>query len=45
VQLEVGPGKVLSGLAGRIDKSLGRANVASVADLDGARAALAQVPA
>jgi [acyl-carrier-protein] S-malonyltransferase len=45
VQLEVGPGKVLSGLAGRIDKGLGRANVASVADLDAARAALVQVPA
>jgi len=42
LQLEVGPGKVLSGLAGRIDKTLARANVASVADLDTARAALGQ---
>jgi [acyl-carrier-protein] S-malonyltransferase len=38
LELEVGPGKVLSGLAAKIDKSLGRANVEKLADLEGALA-------
>ena len=42
LQLEVGPGKILSGLAARIDRSLARANVAAVSDLDGALAAVGE---
>jgi [acyl-carrier-protein] S-malonyltransferase len=42
LELEVGPGKVLSGLAAKIDKSLGRANVEKLADLDGALARCAE---
>ncbi len=34
LELEVGPGKVLSGLAAKIDRSLGRANVEKLEDLD-----------
>ena len=45
LQLEVGPGKVLSGLAARIDKKLARANVQSRADLDGALTAVAEAVA
>lgn len=33
-QLEVGPGRVLTGLVARIDRSLARANVEEVGDLD-----------
>jgi [acyl-carrier-protein] S-malonyltransferase len=40
VQLEVGPGNVLSGLAGRIERSLACARVSTLGDLD---AALARV--
>jgi [acyl-carrier-protein] S-malonyltransferase len=40
IQLEIGPGKVLTGLAARIERRLARANVAKLDDLDGA---LAQV--
>jgi [acyl-carrier-protein] S-malonyltransferase len=40
LQLEIGPGKVLSGLAARIDKKLARANVAAVGDVDTALAAV-----
>ncbi len=36
--LEVGPGRVLSGLVGRIDRSLERANASAWADLEGAAA-------
>ena len=36
--LEVGPGRVLSGLVARIDRSVKRANVACVEDFDAARA-------
>ena len=32
--LEVGPGRVLSGLVGRIEKSLERANVTGLPDLE-----------
>ena len=42
LQLEVGPGKVLSGLAARIDKKLGRANVATTDSVDGALAAVGE---
>lgn len=35
--LEVGPGRVLTGLVARIDRSLARANVSVAADLDAAR--------
>jgi [acyl-carrier-protein] S-malonyltransferase len=38
LELEVGPGKVLSGLAAKIDRALGRANVEKLEDLDGALA-------
>jgi [acyl-carrier-protein] S-malonyltransferase len=38
VQLEVGPGKVLSGFAAKIDRALGRANVEKVEDLEPALA-------
>jgi len=36
LELEVGPGKVLSGLAAKIDRTLGRANVEKLEDLDAA---------
>ena len=36
LELEVGPGRVLSGFAARIDKTLGRANVEKLEDLEGA---------
>ncbi|HTO52048.1 MAG TPA: ACP S-malonyltransferase [Myxococcota bacterium] len=36
LELEVGPGKVLSGLAAKIDRNLGRANVEKLGDLAGA---------
>jgi [acyl-carrier-protein] S-malonyltransferase len=42
LQLEVGPGKVLSGLAGRIDKALARANVAATDDVEKALAAVGE---
>ena len=45
LELEVGPGKVLSGLAAKIDRALGRANVEKLADLEGAVARAAEVPA
>jgi len=41
--LEVGPGKVLSGLAARIDRGLKRANVSSPETLEAALKALAEV--
>ena len=41
-QLEVGPGKVLSGLAARIDRRLPRANVETLDDLEPALATLAE---
>ena len=37
-QLEIGPGKVLSGLAARIERGLARANVATLEDVDAALA-------
>jgi [acyl-carrier-protein] S-malonyltransferase len=36
LQLEVGPGRVLSGFAAKIDRALARANVEKLADLDAA---------
>lgn len=36
LQLEVGPGKVLSGLAAKIDRTLGRANIECVGDVGAA---------
>ncbi len=42
LELEVGPGKVLSGLAAKIDRALGRANVEKLGDLDGALARAAE---
>jgi len=42
LQLEVGPGKVLSGLAAKIDRTLGRANIEKLEDLDGALARAAE---
>ena len=42
LELEIGPGKVLSGLAGRIDKKLARANVAVLGDVEPALAAVAE---
>ena len=36
LELEVGPGKVLSGLAAKIDRALARANVEKLEDLDAA---------
>ena len=42
LELEVGPGKVLSGLAAKIDRTLGRANVEKLEDLDGALARAAE---
>src|SRR5262245_60077896 len=45
LQLEVGPGKVLSGLAAKIDRQLGRANVEKREDLEPALAKCAEVSA
>jgi [acyl-carrier-protein] S-malonyltransferase len=45
LELEVGPGRVLSGFAARIDRNLGRANVETLADLEGAIARAAEVAA
>jgi [acyl-carrier-protein] S-malonyltransferase len=42
LELEVGPGKVLSGMAAKIDRNLGRANVEKLADLEGALARCAE---
>ena len=42
LELEVGPGKVLSGLAAKIDRSLGRANIEKLGDLEGALARTAE---
>jgi [acyl-carrier-protein] S-malonyltransferase len=42
LQLEVGPGKVLSGLAARIDRGLARANVEKLDDVPAALAAVAK---
>ena len=42
LELEVGPGKVLSGLAAKIDRALGRANVEKLEDLEGALARAAE---
>ena len=36
--LEIGPGRVLTGLVARIDRALERANLASLGDLSGAAA-------
>jgi [acyl-carrier-protein] S-malonyltransferase len=45
LQLEIGPGKVLSGLAARIDKGLGRAQVSDTEGVDAALAAVAEAAA
>ncbi len=45
LQLEVGPGKVLSGLAAKIDRNLGRANVEKLEELEPALAKCAEVSA
>ena len=42
LQLEVGPGRVLSGMAAKIDRGLARANVERTGDLEKALAAVAQ---
>jgi len=42
LQLELGPGKVLSGMAARIERGLGRANVERVDDVDKALGAVAE---
>jgi [acyl-carrier-protein] S-malonyltransferase len=42
--LEVGPGRVLSGLIARIDRRARRANFSSLADLDGVRDFIANPP-
>lgn len=41
--VEIGPGRVLTGLVGRIDKSAGKISVQGPGDLDGARAAIAEI--
>ena len=43
--VEVGPGRVLSGLLARIDRRAGRASVQGPADFDAARAAIAEARA
>lgn len=43
--VEVGPGKVLSGLVGRINKGIRRVNVETPADFEAARQAIAEVRA
>ncbi len=40
--LEIGPGRVLSGLVGRIDRALARANLCTMDDLEEARAFVAR---
>ena len=45
LQLEVGPGKVLSGFAAKIDRNLGRANVEKLEDLEPALAKCAEASA
>jgi [acyl-carrier-protein] S-malonyltransferase len=45
LELEVGPGKVLSGFAAKIDRQLGRANVEKLADVDGALTRVAEATA
>ena len=42
LQLEIGPGKVLSGLAAKIDRGLARANVERTGDVEKAFAAVAE---
>jgi [acyl-carrier-protein] S-malonyltransferase len=42
VQLEVGPGKVLTGLAGRIDRGLARSHVSCVEEIEPAMARVAE---
>jgi [acyl-carrier-protein] S-malonyltransferase len=42
LQLEVGPGSVLSGLAARIEKGLGRANLSALSELAAAERAVAE---
>lgn len=43
LQLELGPGQVLTGLAGRIDPGLARAHVSALEDVEGALSQLAEV--
>jgi [acyl-carrier-protein] S-malonyltransferase len=43
LQLEVGPGEVLTGLAGRIDRTLARARLSGPEDLDAAVAAVKEI--
>ena len=43
LQLEVGPGEVLTGLAGRIDRALARARLSAHEDLDAALAAVGEI--
>jgi len=43
LQLEVGPGRVLSGMAAKIDRRLGRAHVAALEDVEPALARVAEV--
>ena len=43
--LEIGPGRVLSGLIARIERRARRANFSSLADLDGVRDFLSEAPA
>jgi [acyl-carrier-protein] S-malonyltransferase len=45
LELEVGPGRVLSGFAARIDRALGRANVEKLEDLDAAVTRVAEATA
>jgi [acyl-carrier-protein] S-malonyltransferase len=45
LQLEVGPGKVLSGFAAKIDRALARANVEKLEDLEPALAKCVEAPA
>jgi len=45
LQLEVGPGKVLSGFAAKIERNLGRANVEKLEDLEPALAKCAEASA
>jgi [acyl-carrier-protein] S-malonyltransferase len=44
LQLEVGPGDVLTGLAGRIDRGLTRARLSAAEELEGALAAVKEIP-
>jgi [acyl-carrier-protein] S-malonyltransferase len=45
VQLELGPGKVLSGLAAKIDRGLARANIETLEDVDAALEKVGEVVA